>query len=231
MVVLVCGDRRWRDADAIRRELAALLPLGISLVMHGGCSGADAVAGLVAKELGIPVRVFPADWSRHGRAAGPIRNRRMLAEANPSVVLAFHVDLGRSRGTADMVRRTVAAGVPVLDGRRREPAPTCRRMAMRVRWLPDQGIVEIEDDGGSFRQLPAEAAPRQARTPAERDLLAAAFAAPGAWCAARSPGKNDEPMANQAKDGDERRRDALKQLIRLSEDLGLYDDDEPPPRS
>ena len=59
------------------------------------------------------MRIFPADWIRHGRAAGPIRNEQMLREGCPDLVVAFHDDPGLGRGTADMVRRALAAGVPV----------------------------------------------------------------------------------------------------------------------
>jgi hypothetical protein len=50
-----------------------------------------------------------ADWNTHGRAAGPIRNQRMLDEVKPELVVAFP----GGRGTADMVRRAREAGVNV----------------------------------------------------------------------------------------------------------------------
>lgn len=53
---------------------------------------------------------YPADWKRYGMAAGPIRNRRMLKEGKPDIVIAF----AGGRGTADMVRQAKAAGVPVV---------------------------------------------------------------------------------------------------------------------
>jgi len=118
--VLVCGGRYWNDAEAIRRELVALGP-SVECVIHGGADGADTLAGRVAAELGIPVRVFRAEWDRYGRAAGPIRNTRMLDEGQPDLVLAFHADLSRSRGTADMVAKARARGIPVrvVDSRSR----------------------------------------------------------------------------------------------------------------
>ncbi len=38
---------------------------------------------------GIPVMTFPADREKHGRAAGPIRNKQMLEEGKPDLVAAF----------------------------------------------------------------------------------------------------------------------------------------------
>lgn len=109
--VVVCGSRFWRDASAIRRELRQLPPG--SVVLHGGCRGADAIAGQVARELGFEVEVYPAQWRRFGKRAGPIRNAFVLREEKPDLVLAFHEDLARSKGTKDMVERAVRAGIEV----------------------------------------------------------------------------------------------------------------------
>lgn len=109
--VLVCGSRDWTDTTAIEKELR-LLPAG-SVVIHGDCRGADRIAGQVALNLGLEVQAFPADWETHGRAAGPLRNARMLVEGRPDTVLAFHEALEASRGTKDMVRQARKAGVTV----------------------------------------------------------------------------------------------------------------------
>lgn len=112
MRVLVCGSRDWTDGAAIQAALQAVLARGpVELVMHGDARGADRLAAGVAVELGLPVRAFPADWTHLGRAAGPVRNQRMLDEGQPSLVLAF--PLPRSRGTWDMMFRARAAGVAV----------------------------------------------------------------------------------------------------------------------
>lgn len=111
MRVLICGDRNWTDYAAILRELLRFPP-GTTII-EGGCCGADRLAAEIARELGFKVAEFHADWQRYGRAAGPIRNRRMLDEGRPDLVLAFHADIKKSRGTADMVRQARRAGVPV----------------------------------------------------------------------------------------------------------------------
>lgn len=110
MKVLVCGDRAWTDRARIARALAKL-PLGTEII-HGGCRGADVIAGEEANKLNLHVKIFPADWSK-GRSAGPIRNRLMLDE-NPDFVLAFHPDIKSSKGTADTVREATRRGIKVL---------------------------------------------------------------------------------------------------------------------
>jgi hypothetical protein len=119
MRVLVCGDRNWTDRRSIEREIRKLLEVGlISLVIEGGARGADAIARNVADQLGIPRQTFLADWSAYGKAAGPIRNLRMIAEGKPDLVLAFHADLAKSKGTKDMIESATRAGIPVrhFDG-------------------------------------------------------------------------------------------------------------------
>jgi hypothetical protein len=106
MRVLVCGDRAWKDKAAIRRELEKLPPN--TVIVHGACQGADQLAGEVAREpvfreLGFVVEEYPADWARHGRAAGPLRNKKMLA-TGVDKVLAFHSNLEHSKGTKHMVQ-------------------------------------------------------------------------------------------------------------------------------
>ena len=116
MRVLVCGGRDYNGVLAVAGALDDLLSEhGELVVIQGGAAGADAFAKNwvgVARSHGHRVKGIEvrADWNKHGRAAGPIRNQRMLDEHKPDLVLAFP----GGRGTADMVRRAEAAGVPVV---------------------------------------------------------------------------------------------------------------------
>ncbi|TGR82317.1 DUF2493 domain-containing protein [Mesorhizobium sp. M2D.F.Ca.ET.223.01.1.1] len=119
MRVLVCGGRDYADKQRVWKtldELAEMTPerlLGKRpfIVIHGACrTGADELADSWAVHNYIPVDEFPADWTTHGKAAGPKRNQRMLEDGKPDLVVAFP----GGRGTADMVRRAEAAGVKVV---------------------------------------------------------------------------------------------------------------------
>lgn len=101
LVVLVCGDRNWTNRASITKRLKSL-PKS-TLILHGGARGADTIAGEEAAKLGLKVEVFPAEWDKYGPAAGPIRNVKML-DRKPNLVIAFHPDLAKSRGTAHTVR-------------------------------------------------------------------------------------------------------------------------------
>lgn len=110
MRVLVCGDRHWCDGHAIMEEIRRFNP---TVLIHGDARGADTLASEAALALEIPIEAYPAQWEKYGRAAGPIRNKQMLDEGKPDLVLAFHADLEKSRGTKNMVNQARKAGIPV----------------------------------------------------------------------------------------------------------------------
>lgn len=119
MRVLVCGSRTWRHAEVIEARLSTLadecVARGETLtVIEGGARGADFIAGRWAKYVSDVLWIqFPADWVTHGKAAGPIRNQRMLTDGKPDLVLAYTDKPLKGTGTADMVRRARKAGLPV----------------------------------------------------------------------------------------------------------------------
>jgi SLOG family YspA-like protein len=110
MKVLVCGGRNFRSPAQVFRALDRLhQEKPITELMQGGATGADQFAmEWAATKPEIKRYVCHADWETHGRAAGPIRNEKMLTW-KPDLVVAFP----GGDGTADMVRRAEAAGVPV----------------------------------------------------------------------------------------------------------------------
>ncbi|MYN63521.1 MAG: DUF2493 domain-containing protein [Acidobacteria bacterium] len=77
----------------------------------GGAAGADRMAAEWADQHSVPVDEYPASWDRHGAKAGRIRNREMLDNAKPDLVLAF--PWGQSSGTAHMMLIAERAGVPI----------------------------------------------------------------------------------------------------------------------
>lgn len=110
--VLVCGGRDYTDKARVWRELDLIEEEhGICLVIHGGAPGADDFAESWAHAHGVPNRWFAPEWEKYGKAAGPIRNQRMLDEGKPTLVLAFP----GGKGTADMVRRALVQGLDVIE--------------------------------------------------------------------------------------------------------------------
>ena len=109
MRILVCGSRVLRDYSKVARALD-LLPGPITEILHGDAKGADEHAATYAMLHGIPARQFDADWHRYGKAAGPMRNIRMLNE-RPDMVIAFPI--GDSRGTRNTIKYAMIRNIPV----------------------------------------------------------------------------------------------------------------------
>jgi hypothetical protein len=110
--LLVTGGRIYWDEEELYRVLDEIAEQRhISVLIHGDAAGADTLAGSWARDRGIPIIAVPADWQRHGRRAGPIRNRLMLEQCGPDLVVAFQ----GGRGTRDMIRIAQQAGIEVIE--------------------------------------------------------------------------------------------------------------------
>jgi len=95
--VIIAGGRDFNDPKLLAKSVP--VDWKISEVVSGTAMGADRLGEYWAKEHGIPVKHFPANWDQEGRAAGPIRNRRMASYAD--ALIAFWD--GKSRGTRSMI--------------------------------------------------------------------------------------------------------------------------------
>ena len=108
MKVLVCGGRDYKKVVKVYSVLDELEGwYGPIEIITGMARGADMHAYSWASDRGRVIHEYPALWSRHGKAAGPIRNQKMLKEGQPDIVVAFP----GGKGTAHMVKLTQRAGV------------------------------------------------------------------------------------------------------------------------
>lgn len=112
--VLVCGGRDYQDRDRVHQILdAAVDRLGLTAIVQGGATGADLLAKEWAISRKLQCETFYADWRGLGDAAGPIRNKRMLDEAKPDLVIAFPTPDEANKGTLGMIALAEKAGVKV----------------------------------------------------------------------------------------------------------------------
>lgn len=117
MRVLVCGGRLFDDEKFVRETLDRMhKEQPFTLVIHGDARGVDTMAANWARENRIENSRFEAFWREWGKAAGPMRNKRMLIHGRPELVIAF---VG-GNGTADMVRQSCERGVKVIQPRKTE---------------------------------------------------------------------------------------------------------------
>lgn len=124
MRVIAFGSRDWCDVEAVYDRLVQLPPG--TILVHGNARGADTIAGRIGDALDLVVEAHPAQWTptpetpkeciryRNGRAydvrAGHMRNDEMVA-LGADLALAFWD--GGSPGTAGMIEKVRAAGIPL----------------------------------------------------------------------------------------------------------------------
>ena len=98
MKIIVAGGR-----DFINKSIAFTVLDSIvkddDVIISGHARGADTLGEFYAKEHGLKMELYPAEWDKYGRSAGPIRNRQM-AEAADALIAFWD---GKSRGTKNMI--------------------------------------------------------------------------------------------------------------------------------
>lgn len=101
--IIIAGGRDFNDYDLLKKEASRFLNTldidsGLEIV-SGGAKGVDAMGERFAQENDFAVKLFPADWSKYGRSAGPKRNKQMAEYATH--LIAFWN--GESKGTKSMI--------------------------------------------------------------------------------------------------------------------------------
>ena len=116
MKTIIAGSHTLSDyatVEAAVDDAQARIGFVVTEVLSCGGPGVDALGEQWAREHDVPVRTFHADNSRHGDAAGSVRNQQVVAEADALVAVWD----GESPGTADMIRQAAAAGLKVVSYR------------------------------------------------------------------------------------------------------------------
>jgi hypothetical protein len=110
--IIVTISRDWDDYDAILAAFYDLTP-GLDFakvtVVHGASNMDWFVAG-IAHMLGASLEAHRADWGRHGKMAGPLRNQEMV-DAGADLCIAWIKN--KSAGATGCAARAEAAGIEV----------------------------------------------------------------------------------------------------------------------
>lgn len=112
MKVIIAGGRDF-DNYVLLLESVISSNFDITEIVSGGARGADLVGELLASDLEIPLTRFPADWTKYGRAAGPIRNSEMANYADALIAMWD----GESSGTKNMIAQATKQGLGVYIAR------------------------------------------------------------------------------------------------------------------
>lgn len=106
--LIVTGGRNYKNRARLFSILNFLRP---DCVLQGGAPGADTLAREWCAIEKVPCVTMEAAWDKHGKRAGPIRNREMLKLKPNALVVAFP----GGAGTADCVKAAVELGRFVMQ--------------------------------------------------------------------------------------------------------------------
>ena len=101
--VVIAGSRNYNDYVEAKKYIdfciSSIRKEHTIIILSGGCRGADLLGESYAKENGMKIERFPANWNKYGKSAGVIRNRQMAVTCD--YVICFWD--GASRGTKSMI--------------------------------------------------------------------------------------------------------------------------------
>jgi hypothetical protein len=106
--VIIAGGRDYHNYDTLLEAIQEC-QFPIATVVSGGAKGVDALGEQYASNMNLPLNVYHADWERNGRAAGPIRNRKMAENADALIAIWD----GKSKGTKNMIETATKLGLLV----------------------------------------------------------------------------------------------------------------------
>lgn len=109
MKVIIAGSR---DIEYSTMQLTCAIiesDFIITEVVSGCAKGIDRIGEEWAEGI-ISIKRFPADWNKHGKAAGPIRNKQMAEYADCAIVIH-----NGSNGSLNMIQTMKKLNKPVYE--------------------------------------------------------------------------------------------------------------------
>ena len=113
--VIIAGTRTFDDYDIFEEMVDKVFDILLEnykqseiQIISGNAKGVDKLGEAYAKENGYKLMLYPANWDKYGKKAGPIRNSEMIKIANYLIVVWD----GISRGTKDIISKAKANKIP-----------------------------------------------------------------------------------------------------------------------
>lgn len=110
MRIAVVGCRHFNNRALFERIMKKYVKHDDLIITSTKCEGADGLARKYAREQGRLILTYEALWNLYGKAAGPIRNKKMASACD--VVIAFWDH--SSIGTGNMIEEANKMGKKVI---------------------------------------------------------------------------------------------------------------------
>ena len=103
MKLIVAGSRtipKEKALDKLMDSAKVIAMSGFNEIVSGGCRGVDEAGEAFAEYYDLKLTIMEAEWGKWGKAAGPIRNRKMAEYADALFVIWD----GKSSGSKNMIK-------------------------------------------------------------------------------------------------------------------------------
>jgi len=110
--IVIGGCRDYNNYESFKSHLDKIIKKYNKeiIIISGHCSGVDLMGERYAEENGFKIKIFFPEWEKYGRAAGPIRNEKMVNAAD--LVIAFWN--GKSKGTKSLIKYAEKIGKELI---------------------------------------------------------------------------------------------------------------------
>lgn len=99
---IIAGGRDFDNLKLLTKKSDQILKNKKSVeIVSGTARGADRLGEVYAYSKGYSVKRFPADWEKHGKAAGAIRNAEMADYCDAAIIFWDQ----KSKGTKNIIEQ------------------------------------------------------------------------------------------------------------------------------
>lgn len=107
--VICAGPRDYYDYDMVVKAIEES-KFAITELVSGTAQGVDSLGERWAREHLVPIKQYVPNWNKHGKAAGPIRNKEMAEYADALIAVVPYF----SKGTANMIKQANELGLKIF---------------------------------------------------------------------------------------------------------------------
>ena len=113
MKIIIAGSRFIDNfqliCDAVKESR-----FNITEVISGCANGVDSLGEQWALQNNIQIKKFPADWTRFGKNAGPIRNQLMIdyVGKDGGLIIIWN---GKSKGSANILKQAKGKEIQIYE--------------------------------------------------------------------------------------------------------------------
>ena len=109
MKCIIAGSRTITDKKLVLKAIEDS-KIEITEIISGHANGVDKIGEQISYDLGIDLVIFPANWKKWGKSAGPIRNKKMLERAEAAIIVH-----NCSSGSVHMAKIAREKGINVYE--------------------------------------------------------------------------------------------------------------------